>query len=51
MELSDISGDKENVNRAPLIYNEALKNSGFNKALKFQPTMPKIRHRGRTLFD
>ena len=33
--LSDISSDKEHFDKAAPIYNDALKNSGFNEALKF----------------
>ena len=45
--LSDISSDKEHYDKAAPIYNEALKNSGFNETLKFSPKIPTRRHRGR----
>ena len=43
---SDISSDKEHFDKAVPIYNEALKNSGFNETLKFLPTR---RLRGRNI--
>ena len=42
--LSHISSDKEHFDKAVPIYNEALKNSGFNEILKFLPTIPTRRH-------
>ena len=38
--LSDISRNKEHFEKAAPIYNEALKNSGFNEILKFSPSIP-----------
>ena len=39
--LSDISSEKEHFDKAAPIFNEALKNSGFNETLKFSPTVPR----------
>ena len=47
--LSDISSNKEHFDKAAPIYNEALKNSGFNETLKFSPTIPTRGHRGRNI--
>ena len=47
--FSDISSNKEHFDKAAPIYNEALNNSGFNETLKFSPTIPTRRHRGRNL--
>ena len=47
--LSDISRDKKHFDKAAPIYNEALKNSGFNETLKFLPTIPTRRHRRRSI--
>ena len=47
--LSDISSDKEHFAKAAPVYTEALKNSGFNETLKFSPTVPTRRHRGRSI--
>ena len=45
--LSDISSEKEHFDKAAPIFNEALKNSGFNETLKFSPTIPTRGQRGR----
>ena len=48
--MSYISSGKEHFAKATPIYNEALKNSGFNKTLKFLPSVPPTRrHRGRNI--
>ena len=47
--LSDIFSNKEYFGKAAPIYNEALKNSGFNETLKFLPTIPTRGHRGRNI--
>ena len=47
--LSDISSDKKHFEKAALIYNETLKNSGFNETLKVLPTIPTRCHRGRNI--
>ena len=47
--LSDISRDKEHFDKAPPIYNEVLNNNSFNETLKFSPTVPTRRHRGRNI--
>ena len=47
--LSDISSNKKHFDKAAPIYNEALKNSGFNETLKFLPAIPTRRHRGRNI--
>ena len=47
--LTDIFRDKEHFDKAARIYNEARKNSGFNKTLNFSPTIPSRRHRGRNI--
>ena len=45
----DISSDKEHFDKAAPIYNEVLKNSGFNETLKFSATVPTRQHRGRNI--
>ena len=47
--LSDISSYKEHFDKAASIYNEVLKNGGFNETLKFLPTILVRRHRGRNI--
>ena len=47
--LSDISIEKEHFDKTAPIYNEVLKSSGSNEALKFSPTIPTRRHRGRNI--
>ena len=47
--LSDISSDKEHFDKAAPIYNEPMKNSGFNEALKFLPTIPRRCHNRRNM--
>ena len=37
-ELSDISSDKEHLDKTAPILNEALKNCGFNETLNVSPT-------------
>ena len=49
--LCDIFNDKEHFDKAATIYNEALKNSGFNETLKFSPTIPTTRHRGKNIIS
>ena len=46
--FSHICSDKDFDKAAP-IYNEALKNSGFNETLKFSPTILTRRHRRRSI--
>ena len=48
--LSDISSEKEHFDKAAPIFNEALKNSGFNETLKFSPTIPQDVIEEETLF-
>ena len=47
--LSDISSNKEHFDKAAPIYNEALKNSGFNETLKLLPTIPTRSYRERNI--
>ena len=47
--ISDISSDKEHFGKAAPIYNEALKDSGFNEILKFLPSIPTRPHRGKNI--
>ena len=47
--LCDISSDKEHFDKAPPIYNEALRNSGYNETSKFASAIPTRRHRGRNI--
>ena len=43
--ISNISCDKEYFDKAAPDYNKALKNSDFNKTIKFTPRPPKRRIR------
>ena len=47
--MSNISCDKECFNKAAPVYNNSLKNSGFNKNIKFTPRPPKRRKRSRNI--
>ena len=47
--LSDISSAKEHLDKVAPIYNEALRNSGFNETLKFLLTISARRHRIRNI--
>ena len=47
--LYDMSSDNEFFGKAGPIYNDVLKNSGFNETLKFSQAIPTRRHRGRNI--
>ena len=47
--ISNISCDKECFDKAAPVYNNALKNSGFNENIKFTPRPPKRRKRSRNI--
>ena len=47
--ISNISCDKECFDKAAPIYNNALKNTGFNENIKFTPRPPKRRKRNRNI--
>ena len=49
-QFSDIFSDKEHFDKVAQIYNEALKNSGFNKILKLLSAIPTRRDRGRNIY-
>ena len=45
----DISSDREQFNKARRIYNEAVKNSGFNETFRLSSRIPKSRYRERNI--
>ena len=47
--ISNISCDKECFDKAVPVYNNALKNSGFNENIKVTPRPPKRRKRSRNI--
>ena len=47
--ISNISCDKECFDKAAPVYNNALRNSGFNENIKFTPRPPKRRKRSRSI--
>ena len=47
--LSHISSDKEHIDKDASIYNEVLKNNGFDETLKVSHIIPTRRHRGRNI--
>ena len=48
--LSDISRVNEHFDKPASIFNEALKNNGFDETLEFPPAIPRRRRRGREFF-
>ena len=46
-QVSNISCDSDQLNKAAPDYNTALKKSSFNKKIKYSPSKPKQRNRGK----